>query len=399
MRWARLISTGSNWATVGSALLLVALAVPACGASGPTTHVNQEFGFAIDLDPRFREVDTGRPAPGAGPGALERPDFAVVFADPAGPRIHGVAANVVDVKVIDLGMPVTAGDPRLANLPQLLAATLASRGDTGMRRCAGGPRRRRRQLRRGVHRPARTSRTHVHRRRRPLPVRTGRQGDARDPPRGMAAAHRRGGVVSGTAGPREAVRPPHVRRQRGPVHHLLRPSLHAYDDRQRMLGRRCAPRPRRPVVGRRRQREVPRRPDRVRRGAAGPHDRRAAASDRGRGPCGARPVRHGAHLPGATHPDRRPACLSASNRGAPTDRATCSAWCSRAAMATSSRAALSGRRGRPSSLCTRLPCARSGCAPDAPKRSRRGARRGVAGGVAVRDATRRPARSRAWRRR
>ncbi|MEE4276362.1 MAG: hypothetical protein V2J16_10910 [Thermoleophilia bacterium] len=134
MRWARLISTGRTWGTVGSALLLVALAVPACGASGPTTHVNQEFGFAIDLDPRFREVDTGRPVPGSGPGALERPDFAVVFADPAGPRIHGVAANVVDVKVIDLGLSVTAGDPRLANLPQLLAATLASRGDSGVRR-------------------------------------------------------------------------------------------------------------------------------------------------------------------------------------------------------------------------------------------------------------------------
>ena len=134
MRWARLMSTGSTWGTVGSALLLVALAVPACSASGPTTHVNQEYGFAIDLDPRFREVDAGRPAPGAGPGALERPDFAVVFADPAGPRIHGMAADLVDVRVIDLGVPVPAGDPRLANLPQLLAATLASRGDTGMRR-------------------------------------------------------------------------------------------------------------------------------------------------------------------------------------------------------------------------------------------------------------------------
>lgn len=134
MRWARLMATGSTWGTVGSALLLVALAVPACSASGPTTHVNQEYGFAIDLDPRFREVDAGRPVPGAGPGALERPDFTVAFADPAGPRSHGMAADVVGVKVIDLGVPVPAEDPRLANLPQLLAATLASRGDTGIRR-------------------------------------------------------------------------------------------------------------------------------------------------------------------------------------------------------------------------------------------------------------------------
>ena len=134
MRWARLMSTGSTWGTVGSALLLVVLSVSACSASGPTTHVNQDYGFAIDLDPRFREVDAGRPVPGAGPGTLERPDFTVAFADPAGPRIHGMAADVVHVRVIDLGVPVPAGDPRLANLPQLLTATLASRGDTGMRR-------------------------------------------------------------------------------------------------------------------------------------------------------------------------------------------------------------------------------------------------------------------------
>ncbi|MBN2205490.1 MAG: hypothetical protein JW767_10760 [Thermoleophilia bacterium] len=122
------------WGTVSSALLLLALAVPACSGSGPTTHVNRDYGFAIDLDSRFHEVDGSRAAPGAGPGALERPDFVVAFADPAGPRIHGVAADVVVVRVIDLGVPVPAGDPRLGNLPQLLAATLASRGDSGVRR-------------------------------------------------------------------------------------------------------------------------------------------------------------------------------------------------------------------------------------------------------------------------
>jgi hypothetical protein len=113
-------------------LLILAGIVMAVDTSGPTTYVDREYGFSIELDDGLQVADPDLPAV-AGPGGFERPDFMVAFADGDGPRIRGAAADVVDVKVIKLGAPVATDDPRLRNLAALLTATLKSRGDSGVR--------------------------------------------------------------------------------------------------------------------------------------------------------------------------------------------------------------------------------------------------------------------------
>lgn len=117
-----------------AALLLLALVALATldGTSASPRYVNEEYAFSIEPGSGLVVAGVGEPA-ATGAGGLERPDLMLTFADLEGPLIDGAAADLVDVKAVDLGAPVAVDDPRLDDLPELLDATLASRGAVGVR--------------------------------------------------------------------------------------------------------------------------------------------------------------------------------------------------------------------------------------------------------------------------
>lgn len=117
-----------------AALLLLALValVTLDGTSASPRYVNEDYAFSIE--PGGGLVAAGADEPAAVDRCgLERPDFMVAFTDREGPLIDGAAADLVDVKAVDLGAPVANDDPRLDRLPELLDATLESQGAVAVR--------------------------------------------------------------------------------------------------------------------------------------------------------------------------------------------------------------------------------------------------------------------------
>lgn len=128
------VMTGTGLVVGVITLLLLALVAFAtlCGTSSPPRYVNEAYAFSIELGRGLDVAGTEKPA-ATGPHGFERPDLMVAFADLEGPLIDGAAADLVDVKAVDLGAPVARSDPRLDDLPELLDATLASRGAAAVR--------------------------------------------------------------------------------------------------------------------------------------------------------------------------------------------------------------------------------------------------------------------------
>jgi len=71
-------------------------------AGGMTSYVNTELGFSFKIDDRFKHAD-----PDKKPMGGRRPDFEVIYRDPAGTKVGSASVDAFDVSVNTMDQQIT----------------------------------------------------------------------------------------------------------------------------------------------------------------------------------------------------------------------------------------------------------------------------------------------------